>query len=438
MSVVIAEQDVGPWRKQLTIEVPAPAVDAETQRVVADYSRQARLPGFRKGKVPLSLVQRRFAEEIRKEVLDRLVPRYWKQAQAEKKLEPMLPPSVGDVSPPLAGAPLTFTATVEVRPEVRSLELEGLELPAMDTGVGPEDIEQALDGIRRDRSTWKQVERAAGQGDLVHAQVTEVSADGEALGEPQRGHFEIGDPQVWEEVSVALLGSLPGHKGGFVHQAPAHDHDHDHAHGEHDHHHEPAPDRHFKFTVERVDERDLPPLDDALAQAVGVADLGTLRADIASRIGDAKRGELRRRRHQAVLDQLRERHPLELPQGVVRHETENLLREYAEDLARQGVDIEKAELDWQKIGEQAKPQAERRVHSRILLDAVAEARGIQTSEEELERAIVTIARAQGKPTLQIRQTLDEQGRLSVLRTQLRRDKVLAALTGESTPGGEAP
>lgn len=418
MSVVIAEQDVGPWRKQLTIEVPAPAVEAETQRVVADLQRRVKMPGFRSGKVPANLVERRFAEDIRKEVLDRLVPRYWRQAQAEKQLEPMIAPEVGEVSPTVVGAPLTFTATVEVRPEIPSLSLEGFSFPIMDTGVGDEEVTKAIDDLRRNRSEWKQVDRPAAQGDLVHAEVTEVDQEGEPLGENQHGHFEIGDPQVWEEVSVALTGTAAGHRGEFTHQPPA---------GEGA---EAPPARRFRFAVERVDERDLPPLDDAFAAAVGLTTVDELRTKVAERIGAAKREELARRRQQAVLDQLRERHPLELPQGVVRHEVEHLMREYAEDLVRQGIDLDKVNLDWQRLGEDIKPQAERRVHARIVLDAAAVARAIEVTDEELERALASIGRAQGSSSLQVRQALDKDGRLSALRTQLRRDKTLASLLGE--------
>lgn len=419
MSVVVSEQDAGPWRKQLTIEIPAPAVEAETARVVADLGKQVRIPGFRKGKVPASLVQRRFAEDIRKEVLDRLLPRYWKQAQAEKQLDPMGAPEVENVGEPLAGAPLTFTASVEVRPTFASLSLDDFELPAIDTGVSGEEIEQAIEGLRRDRSTWKQVERAAAQGDLVHAEVTEIDVDGNPLGDGQHGHFEIGDQRVWEEVSVALTGTAAGHRGEFTHQPPA---------GEGG---EPAPARRFRFAVERVDERVMPALDDELAKSVGLDTVADLRSEVASRITAGKRGEQSRRRQQAVLDQLRARHPIDLPQGVVRHEIEHLLREYAEDLTRQGINLEEAQMDWQKLGEEVRPQAERRVHARIVLDAVADERGVVVDEEELERALATIGRSQGRSSLQVRQALDHAGRLTGLRVQLRRDKTLSALTGES-------
>ena len=118
MSVVLSLEDVGPCRKQLRVEVPAPAVEAETERVIREYGQRVRLPGFRKGKVPVELVRRRFAKDIEQEVKERLLPRYWKQAQAESAIEPLLPPEVDEVAELEPGLPLTFTATVETRPRI--------------------------------------------------------------------------------------------------------------------------------------------------------------------------------------------------------------------------------------------------------------------------------------------------------------------------------
>ena len=152
MSVVSSIESVGPCRKRLHIEVPAPAVDAETERVVREYGRKVRLPGFRSGKVPAAVVQQRFKSEIEREVLDRLVPRYWKQAQAESSLDPLLPPSVEDVELK-SGEPLVFVATVEVRPPIQLGDIVNFDLPPTDTaahhGRGRRGARQPADPGRR-------------------------------------------------------------------------------------------------------------------------------------------------------------------------------------------------------------------------------------------------------------------------------------------------
>lgn len=128
MSVVLSIEEVGPCRKKLQVEVPAAAVEAESSRVLQEVAREARIPGFRRGKVPLSLVRKQFEGEVEQRLVERLVPRYWKQAAAEKELDPMGSPEVAGVEYK-SGEPLRFTATVEVRPVVELRNLVDFNLP---------------------------------------------------------------------------------------------------------------------------------------------------------------------------------------------------------------------------------------------------------------------------------------------------------------------
>lgn len=413
MSVVLAIEDIGPCKKRLKIGVPVPAVEAETERVTHEYARQAKIPGFRKGKVPMAMLKKRFAHDIEHEVVDRLLPRYWKQAEAESQVDPLLPPQVEDVHLH-AGEGLHFTATVEVRPQIELRNVKDFELPEIPLEPTSDDVQHALDDLRRGAADWVEIDRPIAQGDGVTAMLTEISA-----ADPQAGPvaFEVGDASVWDELSLAATGLRKGQSGEFTRKE-----------GEG----EAATTRRFKMEVIDARERKLPELDDAFARKVGnFADLTALKEEVKARIAAAKRMERRRRRESAVLDQLRDRHPLALPEGVVEHEQEQLLREYAEGLAERGVDPEKAEVDWQELAGQVKPQAERRVHARLLLDAIAVAKDVAVSEDEFERTIAGIARAEGKNPGAVRAALDEAGRLQALRAQLRREKTLRELTGDA-------
>ena len=415
MSVVVSMEEVGPCRQRLRIEVPAPAVDAEHERVVTEYGRQAKIPGFRKGKVPIQVVRKRFREDIEREVVERLVPRYWRQAEQEKQLDALDSPAVGEVEF-APGEPLRFTATVEIRPEIHVRNVKDLALPELSTAVAPDEIEHAVGELRREVSEWPVAERGAGRGDLVAARVIEQGT-GEATPDPLA--FEVGDPNVWEELSLAASGLAVGQSAEFERLEAV-------AEGQ-----EPAPPRRFRVEVTEVRERKLPDLDDTFAKRIGnFPDVAALRKDVEERIAGAKRLERRRQREQAALDQLRERHPFPLPEGVVEHEVEHLLREYAENLAERGVDLERAPIDWKQVAAQAKPQAERRVQARLLLDAIADSESIKVDEQDVERTLASIARSEGSSTGAVRQTLEQQGRLRGLIAQLRREKTLNRLTGE--------
>lgn len=427
MSVVVSVQDVGPCRKQLKISVPAPAVEAETERVVQEYGRKAKIPGFRKGKVPAELVRRRFQKDIENEVVERLLPRYWRQAQAESEIDPLLPPEVEEVDDLRPGEALTFVASVETRPHVELRSLGDFDLPSPEVEPGEVEIEEALDELRRQVGTWVPVERPAVRGDLVSARITELPRDGAAAaGEAaaataQQAEIEVGHPQVWEELSLALSGLAAGQETRFTRRET-----HETEEGSHEH------ERTFRVEAVAVKERELPPLDDELATRISpdFKSLADLRDVVVRRLRAQKEEQRREARQKALLDQLRDRHPLELPQRVVEQETEKLLNDYAEGLARQGVDLRQSHIDWSQVGTGMRPLAERRVHARLLLDAVAEAERIEVEETEFEGTLAALARAQGSSTPALRKSLDEQGRLGTLRAQLRRDKTIRHLLGE--------
>lgn len=426
MSVVQSIEDIGPSKKQLKIEVPADAVDAETARVVKDYARKLKIPGFRPGKVPVGVVRQRFRQDIDREVVERLVPRFWSQAETEAGLHPITPPVMESVEDRAEGEPLVFTAQVEVRPEIEIGDLAGFEIPDPPAEPTDEEVDAALEDVRRRAGGWQPVERAAGQGDLVSVEVEETTPGRPAPeegAEPDRIDVEIGSPQVWEELSLALSGLSAGQKGEF---SRMHDDQ-----GE-------VSERSFKLEVREVKERELPDLDDALAAKVGeFGTLDELRRALRDRMAAQKAAERSEARERALLDQLRARFPVAVPEGVIQRETESMVREYAESLARQGVDIENAGLDWAAVAEQARPGAEKQAHARLVLDAVAEKEAITVDDDELDAFLARLASQEGGSTAALRRALAQDGRLEAVRLRLRRGKTVRRLLGEEAPAPPA-
>ena len=445
MSVVQSIEDLGSSRTKLRVEVPQPAVEAETQRVAASYRQQARLPGFRRGKVPMELVRKRWAGEIEQDVIEHLLPRFLHQAVGEKELDPLGPPEVSDVDL-VEGEGLSFTAVIEVRPEIELRDLDAFELP--DPAVEPTDdeVSEALEDLRRQVADWVPADRPAARGDRIRGRLapvdTETAAEGSedddaeapgAAGEADDGAagqadetpgqqvvFEVGAEDVWEELGLAAIGLTRGGSTEFGRSEPGEDG-------------ALGPERRFRLVVEEVEERDLPALDDDFASKLGeFDDLAALEADIRERLAVAKRRERRRTREQALLDQLRDRHPLALPPRVVEREVETMMRDYAESLARRGIDPERAGLDWNAIGGQLRPQAEKRVHARLLLDAVSEVEGVELGADQFEASLARLARAQGRSTPALRKALADAGTLDELKRRLTREKTILHLMNEDS------
>jgi len=417
MSVVLSVEDTGPCRKLVVVEIPAPAVDAEQRRVMDEFGRQVELPGFRKGKVPRTVVAQRFKKEIEGEVVERLLPRYWRQAEAESGLQPLLPPQVEEVTVE-EGKPLTFRATIEVRPDFPLNSLDSITLPDPSIDPTEDELQEAIDDLRRRHGDWAPVERAATQGDLVTVEIQQKSQDeASEEEEPQTLSIEVGDPRVWEELSMAVTGLEAEQKGQFTK-----------AGGEG----EAQEERSYGVKVVAVKEKDLPELDDDFASSVGDFEtLEELREKISSQIRKGKEGTRSQEREVSLLDQLREQHPLELPERVVEKEIQELLTRQAEQLAMQGVDLDKAGIDWSAMMDQARPQAEKRVHGRLVLDAVVAEKEIEVTEQEFEAALAEIAQAQKTSTLAVRQGLDQSGRLGQLKADLNRNKAVRQLLGET-------
>lgn len=467
MSIIVAMEEAGPSRKRLKVSVPAEEVEAETRAVVQEMGRNARVPGFRQGKVPPSVVRQRYKESIEREVVDRLLPRFWRKAEQEGGLAVLAPPRVEEVGELTEGEPLTFSATVEVRPPIRLGELDpdDFELPDPPVEPNEQEVSDAIDDLRRQVADWVPADRAAARGDRVKATITELTApgakgaaepeaatEGEGAGEgeaaeaatategeaaeaadssdseaatpepapaePQEITIEVGEPRVWEELSLALTGLAAGQEGRFTRRPE-----------------EGAEARSFKVRVESVEERDLPELDDELASQLGpFENVEALRKKVEESLRAGKQAERGRQRRAKLMEQLRSRHPVDLPRGVVDHDLEHLLSDYASELGRRGIDPETAQVDWQGLAGQVRPEAERRVHDRLLLDAVAEQLGIEITEADVTASIAGVARARGQSAAELRRRLAEGGQLEGLRNQLRRDRALSRLVGDETDG----
>ncbi|MEM7483087.1 MAG: trigger factor [Acidobacteriota bacterium] len=429
---VLAIETVGPCKKQLHIEVPAATVDREVGKVVADLGKRAKLPGFRQGKIPAGVVRQRFKDDIRQEVIERIIPKAWEAAEKESDLDGLAAPHVDEVGEFVAGEPFIFKASIEVRPEFELGSLEDFDLPERDEEPSEAEVTEALDNIRRQVADWVTVERPAARGDKVKTMIEEVTENAESeateaaggeeapeiASEAQEIEVEIGNEQIWEELSLALTGLAVGQRGSFSRPE-----------GEGDE----ARVRSFEVEVVSVEERDLPELDDEFAAKVGEFEtVDALKEEVIAGVRRQKTEASDRARHQALREQLRARHPMELPVGVVDHEIQLVLRDYAGELQRRGVDLENAGLNWQEMGDQARPQAEQRVQERLILDRIAEVKEIEVGPDRVDAALATIARVQGERAESLRAAFERDGRMEGLIRQLRRERTVRSLLGDES------
>ena len=430
----IEQTDVSETRKHLTFEVPPEMVDAEIERVAKAYSRSAKVPGFRQGKVPAQVVKQRYHDEILRDVANELISKVVRDALQERGLEPVATPDIRDVVLE-EGQPLTFLADIETLPVIDPGEYTGLTVrkpPAiLDVGA----VDQALEQFRERAARWHPVEdRPSAAGDTVLLDLTRtvqprtIQLAGEAaLPTPPD---EISKPEALQNVTVEI--GAPANPPGFD----------EHLTGL-----SPADARSFNVTypadyeaqdlagatvqydvvVKGIRRKELLPLDDDFAKEVSTLDsLDALRARIKDDLQHEAEHEADHKARHDLLQQLSGR-VTAAPDVLVDLEVERRLEELVRRLMEQGVDPMKANIDWRQFREGQRQPAEDSVKSTLLLNEVARREQIDATEDDLEQEIARFAQRSDRTPAAVRATLEKERGLDRLRAGIRREKTLAWL-----------
>jgi trigger factor len=423
---ILASREESATRTTLDIEVPAEEVGKTVAAVTRAYARRAAIPGFRKGKAPESVVQKRFGDQIREDVLERLLPEALAAAVEEKRLSVLGRPQIQDLQWEAPGA-IRFSARLELKPPVDPGTYRGV--PIEDRPVEPDedDVARVIDRIREAHAEFHPLEgRPAGPGDFAVADISgtfvEILAPGQnpKTFRDEKVTLEVGHPDSMPEINDALRGAAVGETRRFRKNFP-----------------DDFPNEEFRgktvdyeLTVAALKEKKLPPLDDEFASAVSQGDtLEALRGKVRARLRQEKESDRRRHFRRAILDVLLAGREIPAPDVLVESETAAALRDYARYLSASGVDPQKE--DWEKLREEARPGAVRRVREYLVLDAIAEREGIAVTETELEAEFKRAAAQRGVEPSVLREQMVEAGGIDSLRDELRLAKVVDLLIGSA-------
>jgi trigger factor len=423
--------DESPTKKTMRIEIPAEDVGAATESVARSLAREVRLPGFRPGKVPVEIAKKRFAEEIRGEVLERLVQESVGEALKEKGLVPLGKPKIEEVSY-LVGAPLSFRVDLEVRPPVHPKDFRGLKVPSESTAPTDADIDGVMERLRDSHAAYEPIEgRPAADGDfaLVDISGSYPAGDGKDF-EHEKVLVEIGGEKTMPEISANLRNAEPGARATFQKDFPADAQDPDFA----------GKTVLYTVALHGLKSRRLPDVDDDFARLALTprdgeppegANLESLRQRIRESVERDKVEGLKEKRRRAALDGLLALNDVDAPESMVESEVDSALKEYARFMARQGVDLKEAKLDWNHLREEARPSAVKRVKEYLLLDAIGEQESIVVTDTELDAELRRRAAAMGMPASELRSALAGADRLEGVREELRIDRVVDFLLAEA-------
>jgi trigger factor len=406
--------DVTDTQKHLTIEIPSEVVDAEIARITHGYSKQARLPGFRPGKVPPSVIKQRFREQILHDVLHGLIPRAIEDALQERGLEPVDTPNVKDVDVK-EGQPLKFTAAFETLPAFDPGDLSTISLRRPPVVIEAEAVEQALQRLRERGARFEPVEgRPVAEGDTVVMDLERTDAGGET-DKHNDISLELGSRATPPGFDANLVGMSPGDEKKFQVHFPD-----DYSVRE-----LANTDVAYWVRVKDVRQRVLPELDDEFAKDLGEFEtLGALRERVRADLHAEAEEAARRQVRSDLLKQLAQRVAFELPSSLVEREIDRRIEEFARRLTEQNIDPRQANIDWAQFREAQRESARDAVASALALDEIARRENLVVSPEDLDKEIEQFALRAGRTPPVVRAQLEKEGGISRLYAGLRREKAV--------------
>ena len=456
MNVQVTES--GTWRRTLEIEAPAEDVEKRLNDAYRKYSKTLNLPGFRKGKIPLSVVKRQFGKAIQGEVVQEMVQEFYREASEAEGIQPVSQADIEDVDFE-EGQALVFKASVDIRPEIELETYKELKVTRPVFAVEDDHVDGRLRQMQEQGATEQIVERAAELEDVVFADVEELDEDGEPVPDRKSEDQSIRLFKDEDDKPTELAEQLAGIAAGETRdvqitrpvQEEEHDHEgHDHGDGDHEgHDHEDHEDHEdhkdgdedhgdedgdheghdhdeepkeetitFRVTAKEIRERELPELDDELAKATGgVESLDALRTQIREEMQTQSEGFTRQRVEENLIDALIEGNPFEIPDSMIETYLDGMIESYKNE--HQGHDHD---IDENAIRESGRDQAERGVKRFLLLDAVADEESIEITDEDFDAHLEEMSQRHNIEGVRLRQILGRSGQLDQIQSEIKTQK----------------
>lgn len=398
-------EEISPTRKRLKIEIPPDAIEKEISGELEKLRQKTKIPGFRAGKAPISLIEKRFGKEVEGEALQKLIPRFYAESVTEAALKPISNPVFEQADEFKRNTPFNMTIMVEVLPKIEELKYEGLKVKDMEVKVEEKELDDVLENLRQDKAVFEPTEEPLANGDLAvmdyKIEEENKSFEGQV--------FKLGSPNMPEEFSKGLTGKKKGESLEMKVKFPE------------DYGLKEAAGREltFQITLKDTKKMKLPELTDEFAKDFGNDTLGELREHVKGEIEKSKKNALRKMQRAEIVKTLLETHQFDIPEGLVELEVKRLV----EEGMASGNSEEPAVLK-----EKMREPAVRNVKASILLDLIGEKETVRATEEDVKNKIAEMSQRTGLPPENImKYYVSRHGSLDSLRHAVFEEKVLDLL-----------
>ena len=413
-------------KREISVEIPADEVARETEVIIQKYQKVARLPGFRAGHVPASIIKQRFGEEVKSDVVEALVPKYFRREAEKQGLMPVSQPRVTDLHIH-DSEPLRFKASFEVMPEIPVEGYKELRADKPEIVVSEEEVEQALESVREQHATFTSVEgRPLADGDFAQASLDGRPKDATKDANPVRMDdvlVEISGKNTMPEFTAHLRGASAGEERTFDVNYP-----------------QDASDKRlagktFSYTVKihAIKQKSLPELNDEFAKELGeFTSMDAVKKQIRENMEAEKRHTAEHEAKDKLVAELVKRNEFEVPESLVERQIDLRLERGLRALAAQGMkmeDLKKMDLPRLRAGQ--REQALQDVKSSLLLERIAELEKITVSDDELNQEVEALAKQTKQTPEAVRARLTQDGGLDRIRNRIRSEKALNFLYHQS-------
>ena len=416
-------ESTNPCKRELIIEVPADVVKDEREKIVARYAKLARVPGFRKGKVPATVVRQRFADEIKSDLVEALVPRYFREEVGKQNLVPVSQPRITDLHLH-DDEPLKFTAEFEVFPDFTVTDYSDIKADTIDTNVTEDDVEQSLKNLRLQHATYNAVEedRSLADGDFAVVSFRGLPKEDEENAEAKPVEVdevmvEIGGENTIPEFSENLRGAKTGEHRSFDVKY-ADDFSDKRLAGK---------TMTYEVDVKGIKTRSVPEPTDEFAKELSeeFATYQDLRTRIRENMKAEKEHEAEHQGKDQIVAELVKRNDFPVPEALLNQQIDLRLERGLRALAAQGMrteDMKRMDFDRLRAGQRA--GALREVKATLILEQIADREKIDVSDEELDQELAALATQAKQPVEQLHARLTQDGGLERIRHRIRNEKTL--------------
>jgi trigger factor len=413
-------------KREIDLEIPADRVQKATDKITRDIIKVARIPGFRPGKAPVTLVRRRFADDIQGEVVQSLVPEFLEKALVEKNLNPITRPEVDKIEFK-DGEPLKIHAVFEVLPEFELGDYKNLTVQIDEIAAGDAEVDKAIEEMRQRAATFVPVEgRPAKSGDSVLIKLKGVPVgEGDPV-ESDNVMVPLGTDETLASFNENLTGVSAGETKKFRAEYPA------------DYPDEKLAKKTYDFTadVQAIKEKKLPELNDEFVkEAAGdnaeLKTLDELRAKLRESIEASRDHQQKTQAQDRILEQLTKSHDFPVPEALIESQMDTRLERMVRTFAAQGIDPRGMNVDWAGIRGKQRDRAITDVKAELILDRIATAEKIDATDEEVEKEIEHLAEHRGESATAMRARLTKEGTLDTMKSKLRSNKTIDWLYSNS-------